>query len=731
MFWPRRLRMRLLLWLLPLISGICTLAAAQSDFTIVVLPDTQYYAQNYPQIFTTQTKWIAANQSALNIQLVIGVGDIVNGNTTTEWTRADAAIQYIEAIPYMLAIGNHDYDKGDTAPLARLATQFNKYFGPTRYASKSYYKGNWNGSNENFYGIVNLGGVDYLVLALEFYPRQGAADWAGEILQENASLPAILVTHGYGYHNGRVTTCDAYNAEHYGLSDDYDGQKLWESFVQQYANIQLVLSGHEVAYKGVGRRFDIGLNGNMVNQVLADYQDYTNGGDGYLRIMTFHPSQGTIDVSTYSPYTNTSLTDSNNQFTLSISPPAPLPNTSITGHVADSSTCSALPGATVSAGGASTTTDKYGNYNLVVPGGSALEITVSKAGYASKDKTYTPPAGYSSNIDWALSAGGTTGSISGRVTDAATGSALSGATVSGPTQTTTAADGSYTLSSVAAGTYTVTAAANGYQSSSQTVSVTAGSTSSLNFALPVASGTGSISGTVTDAATGSPLSGATVSGPGQTTTAADGSYTLSSVAPGTYTVTAAANGYQSSSQSVSVTAGATSSINFALAQSVQGANGSLTGKVTSIFDGHAISGATVSYAGGSAVTDSSGAYQFASLPPGSYSFTASASGWHARTETATISGGTQTTLNFAISTAGIIKGTVSKASGTAISGATVTVSGGVIQTNKSITTSSAGAYSSSWIPVGNYTVTATTSSGTQSKSVTLGTGQTLVVNFTF
>ena len=632
-----------------LLFGISTAMVAQSDFTIVVLPDTQYYSSTYPQIFTAQTKWIAANRAALNIQLVIGVGDVVNGNTTTQWTRADAAIQYIESIPYMLAIGNHDYDQGDAVPLARLATQFNVHFGPSRYASKSYYKGNWDGSNENFYGIVNLGGTDYLVLVLEFYPRQGAVDWASTILQEYSSLPAIVVTHGYGYHNGRVTTCDPYNAEHYGLGGDYDGQKLWESLTSKYANVQLVLSGHIVAYKGVGRRFDIGLNGNMVNQVLADYQDYTNGGNGYLRIMTFHPSQGTISVRTYSPYTKTSYTDSNNQFTLSMSPPAPAANTTITGHVADSGTCKSLSGATVATGTASATTDSYGNYSLVVPVGSALDISVSKAGYASQDKTYTPPAGYSSNIDWALATGGG----------------------------------------------------------------------------------GSISGTVTDASTGSPLTGATVSGAGQATTSASGSYTLSSVAAGTYTITAAANGYQSSSQATSVTSGNTSTLNFALAQPVNGSNGSLVGKVTSAIDGHAISGAIVSYAGGSAVTDSSGAYQFASIAPGSYSFTASASGWHAVTETATISGGNQSTLNFAIATAGVIKGTVSTTSGTAIAGASVTVNGGAVATSKSLTTSSTGAYSSSWIPVGNYTVTATTSSGSKSQTVTLNTGQTVTVNFTF
>ena len=61
---------------------------------------------------------------------------------------------------------------------------------------------------------------------------------------------------------------------------------------------------------------DLGVHGNLVNQILSNYQNVTNGGNGYLRIMRFHPSSDTIDVSTYSPYLNSFLTDPTNQFTI-------------------------------------------------------------------------------------------------------------------------------------------------------------------------------------------------------------------------------------------------------------------------------------------------------------------------------------------------------------------------------------------------------------------------------
>src|SRR5262249_4151610 len=55
------------------------------------------------------------------------------------------------------------------------------------------------------------------------------------------------------------------------------------------------------------------------------------------------------------------------------------------------------------------------------------------------------------------------GSIAGKVTNQATGSAISGATVSySGGSTTSVVDGSYALSNVTAGTYTVTCAASGF-----------------------------------------------------------------------------------------------------------------------------------------------------------------------------------------------------------------------------------------------------------------------------
>jgi phosphatidylinositol-3-phosphatase len=161
-----------------------------------------------------------------------------------------------------------------------------------------------------------------------------------------------------------------------------------------------------------------------------------------------------------------------------------------------------------------------------------------------------------------------------------------------------------------------------------------------------------------------------------------------------------------------------------------GSGSTLSGKVTSAVDGRAISGVTVSYSGGTTTTSTAGNYNFATVAAGTYAVAATKSGWGKVTNNVTVSADTPAALNFQLATSGQIKGAVTNSSGGAIAGATITLTGGVLNTNKSLSTSSTGAYSSGWIPVGNYTVTAQSGSLSKTQNVTLSTGQTLTVNFT-
>ena len=84
---------------------------ADDPFTFVVLPDTQYYSQSAPSLFTAQTSWIVANKDALNIKFVSHLGDVVDQGdaNATAWNNANSSMSLLDGqVPYSLTVGNHD-----------------------------------------------------------------------------------------------------------------------------------------------------------------------------------------------------------------------------------------------------------------------------------------------------------------------------------------------------------------------------------------------------------------------------------------------------------------------------------------------------------------------------------------------------------------------------------------------------------------------------------------------
>ncbi len=79
----------------------------ESDFSIIILPDTQNEVQNFPKVFMNQINWIIAHKERINIQSVVHVGDQVNiANDEKQWKTFDAGIKKLDAInmPTLLAL---------------------------------------------------------------------------------------------------------------------------------------------------------------------------------------------------------------------------------------------------------------------------------------------------------------------------------------------------------------------------------------------------------------------------------------------------------------------------------------------------------------------------------------------------------------------------------------------------------------------------------------------------
>jgi len=155
--------------------------------------------------------------------------------------------------------------------------------------------------------------------------------------------------------------------------------------------------------------------------------------------------------------------------------------------------------------------------------------------------------------------------------------------------------------------------------------------------------------------------------------------------------------------------------------------GNISGVVTNLGNGQALSAATLTAGAASTTSAADGSYTLTGVPAGTATLTATHTGYLTRTFSVSVVGGSTATQNVQLSTAGKISGTVT-GNGSALSGATVSISGGQIRTDQSVSTDAVGHYDQGWVPIGTYTVTCSATGFaplSQTASVTSGVTTTV------
>lgn len=293
-------------------------------FAFVILPDTQYYASAHPEILDAQTQWIIKERAADNLLLVLHEGDIVDKDEATQWTRASDSLHDLDGVvPYVLSAGNHDYQRA--GKFVSRHSMLDTYFPTATFAAMPSFGGTFEPNHvENSFQLVDAPGGPWLILSLEFGPRDAVLEWANRIVKQHASTPAIVVTHAYLYSDDtrydHLSRPDQLWNPHLYLDDSVpgsvnDGEEIWRKLILGNDNIRFVLCGHDLE-DGVGRLTSVRPDGSQVHQILANYQTLSLGGDGFLRLMRFSPTERRVALRTYSPYLNTFKTDPDNQFEL-------------------------------------------------------------------------------------------------------------------------------------------------------------------------------------------------------------------------------------------------------------------------------------------------------------------------------------------------------------------------------------------------------------------------------
>lgn len=316
-----------------------TSAGITEGWTLAVLPDTQ----NYVKLGANQAnlermcRWIAEHRRAWRIEAALHEGDLVEQNdiavgggqgggdqaSAAQWASVRRSLGLVaEHLPVVLATGNHDYGVRSAED---RRTRFTEHFPLDwcRHTLPQAAGGILVETAPNAFGRPTLENAAYeiqppsgrpiLLVSLEWSPRKAAVEWARAVFARTrfAGHLGILLTHCFLKDNnlragqGENLPTQSGNPHRYATGkggDTYDGEDLWNALVKDAPQIQLVLNGHEMGAH-VGYRADRATAGHTVHQMLFNAQGlgHGNGGDGWLRLLTFEPDGRTLSVRTFSP----------------------------------------------------------------------------------------------------------------------------------------------------------------------------------------------------------------------------------------------------------------------------------------------------------------------------------------------------------------------------------------------------------------------------------------------
>ena len=281
-----------------LASNCMSSVVLAEQFTLIALPDTQFYSRyreasqylNYDNPYLTQMKWIRDKSAERNIRFTMHLGDIVDQATVNEeWVFASQAHAILDdaGISYGVARGNHDVIPQSAANPP--AAPFTDWFGPSRFAGMPTYRSS-SPDGVNSYHVFEGGGREFGVLFTDWRNNQADLDWARSVLQANASKPTILISHeilGPNFADPSNPNTTAH------------GQLLFDELIAGHNQIFMTISGHN---QGTGWKIVENNFGNEVLQHFADFQFCPFNGAGYLRELNFDTEANTISARTFSPW---------------------------------------------------------------------------------------------------------------------------------------------------------------------------------------------------------------------------------------------------------------------------------------------------------------------------------------------------------------------------------------------------------------------------------------------
>ena len=263
-------------------------------YSLCLVGDTQIEAHYDTEKFSYIYDWIVANAESQKMAYVIGLGDVVDKNPEEEWALVTEHVRKMDGVvPYSLVRGNHD-----------SVSLFNAAFCTDTYLSTC--GGVFEeGHIENSWRTFRAGNSDFLLITLEYGPRNDVLEWAAGILEQYPDHKAILTTHAYLTRDGSTLHPTSYHSPTLEKREN-NGSDIWEKLGSKYENVFMILSGHIDEERVVVNQRK-GVHGNLVTEMLIDPQGISlrevgtpEGAVGLITMLYFNADGTVATMRTYS-----------------------------------------------------------------------------------------------------------------------------------------------------------------------------------------------------------------------------------------------------------------------------------------------------------------------------------------------------------------------------------------------------------------------------------------------
>lgn len=258
------------------------------SYSFAVIGDTQKTTRYFPEDLHYIYDWLIDNADDKNLQFVMGMGDItdIKEGSEAEWSLSAEQLARLEqaGIKQSIVRGNHDDEDW-----------FDDYITVDKFGSGlgDINKVTYDGTLKNYYQLLEIGNVKYMIVTLDYNPDVNEIAWAKSVIDAHPDYNAILTTHSYFDHD--LTLNDA-------------GNSIYNAIVSKCNNVVLVLCGHRYPQDeegDYGPRYTTVTrdDGSKVTQMMVNPQAYEstrNESTGMIAILYFSEDGKNVQLKYFS-----------------------------------------------------------------------------------------------------------------------------------------------------------------------------------------------------------------------------------------------------------------------------------------------------------------------------------------------------------------------------------------------------------------------------------------------